>query len=232
MTTRILRREYSETVPAQYEDGFTIFMGTKIKVDARVLIPRPETELLVKIAERELRRSNPEKCRIIDMCTGSGAIAITLAKSLPQAHIKAVDISREALEVAEENIREERLFDNIDILVSDMFSCFGDADEGIYDGIVSNPPYVSDRDFELLDPWVKAEPPVALFAGKNGMDHLNTICSQSLRFLKSGGFLAVEIGYDQSLLVREKMKGTGFFGIESFKDDNGHDRVIIGRKNG
>lgn len=232
MSARILQREYSETVPVQYEDGFVFFMGTKLKVDTRVLIPRPETELLVKIAEREIRRSNPGKSKIIDMCTGSGAIAIALAKSLPQAHIKAVDISSEALEVAEENIRDARLLGNIDILASDMFLNFNNGDEGIYDGIVSNPPYVSDRDFEFLDPWVKAEPAIALFAGKNGMDHLNNICSQSLRFLKNGGFLAVEIGYDQSLLVREKMKESGFLGIESFKDDNGHYRVTIGRKNG
>jgi release factor glutamine methyltransferase len=232
MISDIIMREYSETIPVQYQDGFTVFMGLKIKVDPRVLIPRPETELLVRVAVETLNRAIPGESKIVDMCTGSGAVAISLAGLLPKAKITAVDISAKALEVASENINNTGFPERIDIVESDIFSGFSADHEGVYDGVVANPPYVSELDLEFLDPWVKAEPVVALFGGKDGIDHLAAICSQSPKFLKKGGFLAVEVGYDQSSAVKKKMAENGFSVIKSFKDHNGYDRVIRGFKNG
>jgi release factor glutamine methyltransferase len=232
MTERTLEREYSETVPTQYLDGFAVFMGKRIKVDPRVLIPRPETEILVRAAKDEIELSGKRKTRVLDMCTGSGAVAIALAEILPDAKITATDISREALEVAEDNLRHFRLAGRIKLEISNLFSALSNAPENLFDAIVSNPPYVSDRDFKLLDPWVKAEPAIALYAGEKGMDYLSRICEESPGFLKSGGFLAVEIGYDQFSAVTRKMSECGFSEIKSFKDEGGYDRVIMGRKNG
>lgn len=232
MTTIVRQREYSETVPVQYQDGFVSFMGLKIKVDPRVLIPRPETEILVRAAAKELARLDGQNYKVMDMCTGSGAIAIAMASLLPGAEVKAADISSEALEVARENVGDAGFADRIELMFSDMFSCFAAEEEASYDAIVSNPPYVSDKDFELLDAWVKAEPALALYAGKRGMDYLDILCAKSGRFLKDGGFLALEIGYDQSIIVMEKMTESGFSGMNIVKDDNGYSRVIIGWKNG
>ncbi|MFA6635762.1 MAG: peptide chain release factor N(5)-glutamine methyltransferase [Candidatus Omnitrophota bacterium] len=231
MTERTIEREYSEAIPPQYLDGFAVFMGRRIKVDPRVLIPRPETEILVRTAKDEIELSGKKKSRILDMCTGSGAVAIALAEILPDVKITAADISREALEVAEDNLRHFGFAGRIELAVSDLFSAFGNDSENLFDAIVSNPPYVSDRDFKLLDPWVKAEPAIALFAGEKGMDYLSRICEESPKFLKDGGFLAVEIGYDQYPAVTQKMAECGFSEIKSFKDENGYDRVIMGQKN-
>lgn len=232
MTVVGTQREYSETVPMQYEDGFEVFMGLEIKVDPRVLIPRPETEILVRASLEELSLKKLKEYSVIDMCTGSGVVAIALSRLVPGLKVKAVDVSKEALDLAEENVINYGLSGSIELVVSDMFSCFGSDQENIYDAIISNPPYVSDRDFELLDPWVKAEPALALYAGKNGMDYLSVLCAQSGKFLKSGGFLAVEMGYDQSRMVRDRMVENGFVEIKILKDHSGYDRVMIGRKNG
>ncbi len=225
-------REYSETVPVQYEDGFSLFMGMRIKVDPRVLIPRPETEILVRTAVDELSRSSVAEPKVVDMCTGSGAVAIAISRMLPGAKIKAVDVSSEALQVAVENVGVFDLSDRIRTFASDMFSGFSSDDEEAYDAVVSNPPYVSDRDFEFLDPWVKAEPEVALRGGREGLDFLEILCEESGKFIRKGGFLALEVGYDQSRKVRDKMAENGFSRIEAIRDGNGFNRVVIGRKNG
>jgi release factor glutamine methyltransferase len=232
MIKAIDQREYSEVVPPQYEDGFAMFMGLKIKVDPRVLIPRPETVMLVAQAARQLEETGRKNFKVVDMCTGSGAVAIGLSSILAGAKIKAADVSAEALEIAKENVLGHRFHDRIELVESDMFSKFGREDMRAYDAVVSNPPYVSDRDFQRLDTWVKAEPALALYAGKNGMDYIDILCKKSGMFLKKGAFLALEIGYDQSAMVQEKMKENGFLGLEVFKDPGGHDRVITGRVDG
>lgn len=233
MTIKTGQREYSETIPVQYQDGFVVFMGHRISVDSRVLIPRPETELLVKVSGDELDRMSSGKANIIDMCTGSGVIAIALSKRLPDLKVRAVDISSQALEVAAKNVEDAGLSKCIDLGVSDLFSSFDDTSRGVYDAIVSNPPYVSARDFEFLDPWVKAEPSIALYAGEKGMDYLNAICVNGGLYLKKNGFLALEIAYDQAFMVKEKMVECGFDGIKSFNDPNGYERVVMGwKKNG
>ncbi len=224
------RVEYSETVPFQYQQGHVRFMGAKVMVDPRVLIPRPETELLVKAAV-DILAGRPGRVDVLDMCTGSGAVAIALSRAVPAASVTACDVSRGALSVARKNIQENGLGQKIDIRVSDMFKSLKAVPGGAYDAIVSNPPYVSERDFDMLDPWVKAEPAIALYGGRDGMDYLNILCEQAPLYLKKDGFLAVEIGYDQSVRVREKMSGSGLKDVRGLRDYNGYDRVIVGRKN-
>lgn len=226
-------RDYSETIPVQYEDGRIDFMGLEIIVDPRVLIPRPETELLVKKAAELISSRDSENSRILDLCTGSGVIAIALAKLLKGACITAVDISDDAICVAKENIRKHGLSGRIVLKLSDLFEGLDkDACRGSFDCIVSNPPYVSDRDYKNLDAWVKVEPKIALYSGEKGMDHLEAIIGQSLDFLKPGGLLALEAGYDQALQVRQLLSEAGFKDITGYLDSNGYERVITGSKDG
>lgn len=228
-----IMRDYSETIPVQYEEGKTDFMGLEIMVDPRVLIPRPETELLVKKTAELISSCDQASPRILDLCTGSGVIAIALAKLLQGASITAVDVSEDAVCVAKENVRKHGLEERIDLKLSDLFECFDRAIyKGSFDCIVSNPPYVSDRDYKDLDVWVKAEPKIALHAGEKGMDYLGAIIGQSLNFLRPGGFLALEAGYDQALQVRQLLSEAGFKGIRGYLDSNGYERVITGSKDG
>jgi release factor glutamine methyltransferase len=225
-------REYSETIPIQYEEGKTRFLGMDMAVDRRVLIPRPETELLVEVAAEFCRDMSGRKPFILDLCTGSGAVSLALERILGTCRVIGSDISEDAIDVARENLKRFGKEDVIDLVVSDMFSAFGPEYEGAFDCIVSNPPYVSEKDYEKLDAWVRAEPKIALYAGKEGMDYLEVIAGHSRRFLRPGGFVAVEIGYDQADKVKSALAMNGFAGIESFKDTGGHERVIAGWKNG
>lgn len=225
-------REYSETIPVQYEEGKTLFMGSEILVDERVLIPRPETELLVDACFKFCSTRSLKEPFVLDIGTGSGVVSISLGRLLPEATIIASDISREALKVASKNVKKQELRDNIELVESDLFSYFKGGYEGLFNCIVSNPPYVSSQDYETLDAWVKAEPRIALYAGEKGMMYLERIIEGSRVFLAEGGLLAVEIGYDQKDLVLEEFKKKGFSSVTSFKDFNGIDRVITGLKNG
>lgn len=222
----------SDTIPVQYEEGAASFMGMEVKVDRRVLIPRPETELLVMKAVDLCREKGKTKPRILDAGTGSGIIAFGIAKFIKDCEIIAVDISKEALSVAEENLKKFGFGDKIRLVVSDWFSYFTKEYNDFFDCIVSNPPYVSEKDFDRLDPWVKSEPRSALYAGKEGMDCLNVIISGASRLLAPGGSLSVEIGYDQAEKVKNRFSEDGFISLTSSKDFNGYERVITGFKNG
>jgi len=222
----------NDTVPIQYERGWAEFMGMRVKVDPRVLIPRPETELLVRKVV-ELTQEKGKNCpRILDIGTGSGVIPLGIMQLAKKSEIIAADISEEALEVAAENLRTFNCQGKVKLVQSDIFSSFDETYENFFDCIVSNPPYVSKKDYEKLDPWVKAEPRAALYAGEEGMDLLNVIISDSGRLLTSGGFLAVEIGYDQAEKVKRAFLRKNFTDISSFKDFNGYERVVAGFYNG
>jgi len=221
-----------DTIPIQYEEGKALFLGMEVKVDRRVLIPRPETELLVKKTVDLCRKNGKANPKILDIGTGSGVIPLGIIKLIGKCEIIAADISEEALDAAEENLKQFECSDKVKLVRSDMFSFFTEKYKNFFDCIVSNPPYVSEKDYKKLDSWVKAEPRSALFAGKEGMDYLNIIISDSSRFLTRRGFLAVEIGYDQAEKVKNKFLSEGFSGIKSFKDFNGYERVITGFKNG
>jgi len=225
-------REYSETIPVQYEEGRASFMGNDIIVDERVFIPRPETELLVRVAADMLKAKGREDASVLDMCTGSGAVAVSLARRMPDACIMAADISEEALRVTRANIERCSLGERVMPVESDMFSFFASGYREAFDAIVSNPPYVSSEDYEKLDAWVLAEPRIALWSGDEGMDHINVLARESSAYLTQGGFIAIEIGYDQADRVKRVLSGNGFRDISSHRDFNGHERVVTGVKHG
>lgn len=214
-----------EGCPLQYVIGETEFFGLRFKVDERVLVPRPETEILV---EKTLEvGSQKRKIKILDIGTGSGCIAIALARTLPDVEITASDISGGALELAKENARINAVDSKIDFVRSDLFDNIGYKE---YDLIVSNPPYIAAGDIGSLPEDVQHEPAIALDGGNNGLDFYRRIISRGKEFLKNGGFILFEIGFGQS----DKIKGifstvSGFEIVDVVKDYNDIERVIVAR---
>lgn len=191
MKTRRARGE-----PLQYVIGFTEFLGSRLRVNEDVLIPRPETELLV---EKVLDRLKPwgRPLKVLDLCAGSGNIAIVLARHLPQISVTAVDISAEALNVAASNARENGVDKKIRFFCFPADKFLYDINEESFDLIVSNPPYVPTRQMADLPEDVKREPAIALDGGEDGLDFYRLILKQAGGRLVSGGLLALEIGEDQ-----------------------------------
>ncbi len=211
----ISRRKDHE--PLQYILGETEFYGYKIKVNKNVLIPRPETEQLV---ERIITEDNNVK-NILEIGTGSGAIVIALAKKLNSNTIDAIDISKDALQIAEQNAKINNV--HINFFKSDIFSKVTDR----YDLIISNPPYISQTDYEELPVEIKNfEPKSALLANNNGLSFYNKILQNAKEHLTESGKIYFEIGYDQAKKITEMAKENGFRDIQVFKDMNGFDRIM------
>jgi release factor glutamine methyltransferase len=212
--------------PLQYILGSTEFMGLEFKVDKRALIPRPETEVLVSCALERLKLcgqvAHPE---ILDLGTGSGCIAVSIAKLLPQAKIWATDISVKALQLAEENADLHKV--KISFFCSDLFKVFqGKRKE--FDLIISNPPYICEKELSSLAREISFEPILALGAGVDGLDFYRRIISQAPGFLKTGGFLILEMGFGQQSAIESMLKKTKNFEIiEIIKDYNNIERVLI-----
>lgn len=207
--------------PCQYIVGKCEFMGFEFEVNPSVLIPRQDTETLVE----EVLKIMPGKSRVLDLCTGSGAIAISLQRYRPDIYPTAVDISGEALNVAVANSRARHCI--IDFVQSDLFEALDPNEK--FDVIVSNPPYVSDAEYETLMPEVKDhEPALALKAGEKGLDIYERLIREAPSYLKEGGILALEIGCSQAEAVTKLMEAQGFVEIKVVKDLAGLDRVVIG----
>ena len=207
-------------IPAQYIIGHAEFFGMKLKVDERVLIPRPETEELVDLILTE----NPEKnLKVLDIGTGSGAIALALAKNRPDWSVTAADISQDALELATENANVQNL--NLSFIKSDCFSKISSK----YDIIVSNPPYISREDQEEVDLNVlHSEPHLALFADEDGLAIYRRIAESSKDYLNDGGKIYLEIGYKQGQSVPARF--TENFPekrVRTLKDQFGQDRMVV-----
>lgn len=206
--------------PLQYITGEVEFCGLKFQVDKRVLIPRPETELLVETVVGR----NPRK--IVDVGTGSGCIAIALAKKLPEAEISALDISPEALEVARGNASLHQIEKNIRFLESDLLEALSGS--FVVDTIVSNPPYIADRELAKLPKEVRDFEPVrALAAGEDGLKVIQRLVMDARRILSPSGFIALEIGAGQRAAVEEIFGQQGYVVVEVVKDLQGHERVIV-----
>ncbi len=186
----LLRRRLASE-PIQYLTGAQEFFGLLLEVSPDVLIPRPETEHLVEaVLERFGREAN---ARIVDVGTGSGAIAVALAHALPRSQVTAVDVSSAALEVARRNAQRHGVMERVRLLHSDLLAAIDSAD---FDAVVSNPPYIADG--ELLEPQVSNyEPHSALYAGPTGLEVYERLIPQARRVLKPQGWLVLEIGHGQ-----------------------------------
>lgn len=211
--------------PLQYIVKEWEFYGHPFKVDSRVLIPRQDTEILVEQCIHLMK--DIENPKILDIGTGSGAISITLAKELPNSEVLGLDVSDEALKVAVEN-REFNGVTNLKFLKSDVFQ---HVKERNYDLIVSNPPYIPVEEYNELMPEVKQyEPKMALTDNGDGYYFYKKISEESINYLKNGGYLAFEVGYNQGETVSLFMKKSGFQIVGRVTDYGGIERVIIGRK--
>ncbi len=217
----IIRRAKGK--PVAYITGKKEFFGFEFKVEKGVLIPRPETELLVEVVYERIK--NKESLKIVDVGTGSGCIAITLCKLTGGKHrITAVDISEKALKVARENA--QRLNCPVEFKKSDLLS----EVEGKLDVVVSNPPYISLKDKRVEKEVVKFEPAVALFAGETGLEVIERLIKEAGEKLKKGGFIALEFGQGQAGKVKELMERKGFTEVKIYRDLAGIERVATGVK--
>lgn len=216
------RRKLGE--PVAYITGEREFWSLPILVAKGVLIPRPDTEILV---EEALKRLPGNKCRIADLGTGSGAIALALAHERPDCEVIAVDQSDQALAMASENARRLGL-GNLSFLKASW--CDGLDDP--LDMIVSNPPYICHDDPHLNEGDVRFEPNDALVAGADGLDDIRLISQQAIRYLHDGGWLLLEHGYDQGASVADLLVAEGYQGVITVADLSGNDRVTLGQKPG
>ena len=216
---RVLEKR-AEHVPLQYITGEQEFMGMTFKVNSNVLIPRQDTETLV---EETLKVIEPQM-EVLDLCTGSGCILLSIMKNAPTVQGTGSDISKQALLVAKENAKRHdleaewvrgNLFDNVN---------------GKYDVIVSNPPYIVRTEIPMLMPEVgQFEPMEALDGGVDGLDFYRKITEEAPRYLKENGYLFFEIGCDQGMEVQHLMCEAGFLDVTVIKDLSGNDRVVKGQ---
>ena len=211
----------SKDVPLQYITNTQEFYGMKFKVNENVLIPRYDTEILIE----ETLKLAKDKDKILDMCTGSGIIAITLAKNVEKSNVFACDISLEALKVAKEN--NELHNTNVKFINSNLFE---NIEEKNFDIIVSNPPYITEKEMQKLENQVRKEPELALYGGVDGLDFYRKITENAKEYLKKEGLLIFEIGYKQKEDVSKILIENKFKNIKCVKDLQGLDRAIIGEK--
>ena len=208
--------------PLQYITGIQEFMKLNFLVTKDVLIPRPDTEILVEEVIRKAENiPNPV---ILDLCTGSGAIAVSLAKYIKNVHICAVDISSKALEIAKKNAELNGVKNNIEFIESNLFD---KIKERKFDIIVSNPPYIETETIKTLSKDVQNEPKIALDGGKDGLDFYRKIADSGSKYLNRQGYICLEIGYNQRIAVRQILENKKrYVNINCIKDLCGNDRVI------
>ena len=210
-------------IPLEHITHQKEFMKLNFFVDENVLIPRQDTEILVEEVIKIAKKTNSKK--ILDLCTGSGAIAISLAKYLPETEITAIDISNEALKIAKKNEINNEVENQITFISSDLFNKLNDEK---FDIIVSNPPYIKRNVIDTLDEEVKKEPHIALDGGEDGLYFYKKIIKESYQYLKYGGYLCLEIGFDQKIDVIELIENEGkFANTYSKKDLYDNDRIVV-----
>ncbi|MEW5993772.1 MAG: peptide chain release factor N(5)-glutamine methyltransferase [Candidatus Zixiibacteriota bacterium] len=215
--------------PLQYILGEVWFYGRRFSVNPSVMIPTPETELLCEVAVgfvKEKRQTLPAQPRILDLGTGSGVIAVTLACEVKQSVIVAVDVSRAALEVAGKNVADHGVSDRIEFRRSDFFSAIGEDE--LFHLILSNPPYVSTGEYKNLPLEVLADPKEALLAGDDGLDAIRVLLREAPDYLAKGGRIMFEIGYRQAESITKLTESDDRYRtISIIKDLNDIDRVVI-----
>lgn len=215
-----VRRRSAGREPVAYITGRRGFRQLDLAVDQRVLVPRPETELLVEVGIERL----PQRARVVDVGTGSGAVALALAHERPDLELLATDISAGALDVARANAARLGLGDGVTFLQGDLL-----AGAGQVDAVLSNPPYVAEGDRATLAPEItRHEPPGALFAGEDGLDVIRRLVPAAAG--AGVRLLAIELGEGQAAAVRQLMQCNGFFAVHARRDLAGIERVVVGSR--
>jgi len=208
--------------PIAYILGYREFYGLTLNVTPHTLIPRPDTETLVEAALQKIEVDLP--LSICDLGTGTGAIALAIAKHRPLAHVTAVDFSEGALAVAQENAQQLNI-PNVTFLKSDWLS---QLNQQRFDLVVSNPPYIEEADAHLMQGDLRFEPLSALASGKDGLDAIRHIIAQAPMHLQPNGWLMLEHGYNQAALVAQLMRQAGFVDVTHAQDLSGIQRVTLG----
>lgn len=218
---RRLRRE-----PLQYIIGECEFFGLKIRVGQGVLIPRPETEILVEEFLKDKTVIRKSKATVLDLCTGSGVIALAIGKNRPTFKIFGIDISKRAVEYAVINRRLNQI-SNVFFLVGDLFLPL----KGTFDFITANPPYLKTSEIETLEPEIREyEPLIALDAGVDGLSFYRVILIEAPKYLSKDGLIFLEIGYGQSSQIQALAQSFGFETVRVVKDLAGVERVVVLRR--
>lgn len=211
--------------PIQYITNHQQFMALDFYVDENVLIPQPDTEILVEEGLKIIKEQNR---KVLDLCTGSGAIAVSIAHYCQNSTVTATDISKEALEVARKNANLNNV--NIEFIESDLFD---ELTERSFDIILSNPPYIETDIINTLVKDVQSEPHLALDGGKDGLKFYRRILAEAHKYLKTDGYLMLEIGYNQgNAVINLKHNNLKLITKQPIKDLNGNDRVVIFQKEG
>ena len=211
--------------PIQYITKHQQFMTLDFYVDENVLIPQPDTEVLVEEGIKIIKEQNME---VLDLCTGSGAIAISIAHYCQNSTVTATDISQEALEVARKNANSNNV--NIEFIESNLFD---KLTERSFDIILSNPPYIKTDIIKTLEKDVQAEPHLALDGGKDGLEFYKKILNEAHEYLKTNGYLMLEIGYNQgNAVINLEHKNLKLITKQPIKDLAGNDRIVIFQKEG
>jgi release factor glutamine methyltransferase len=226
----VLAQRHAEGEPLQYLIGEREFFGLDFRVTPAVLIPRPETEVLVEAVLRIVQSGlGPEAC-FVDVGTGSGCIAVSIAYAIPEIRGWATDISWHALEIASGNAARHHVSGRVQCIRADMLECF--RREPVFDLVLSNPPYVSLEEYDTLASGVKDyEPRGALIGGVDGLDFYRRLASEASERLKSDGYLFLEVGQGQAGGVERLMRGEGLVAEEILKDLQGIPRCLVMRKN-
>ncbi len=219
-----LIQKRAEGYPIAYLTHKKEFFGLTFYIEEGILIPRPETEILV---EEVLKRIPENKKRVgLEIGVGSGAIIVSLLKNRPMLKMYGVDISEKALEITEKNAKIHNVYDRLTLIKSNLFE---NVPQIKFDFIVSNPPYISEKEYEKLQKEVKKEPIEALIGGTEGIEIYNKIVEQGINYLKENGFFAFEIGYNQGKYVSNLLKKYGLK-TKVIKDLQNLDRVVIGER--
>lgn len=221
-----------EKIPLQYVTKHQEFMGMDFSVEKGVFIPRPETEILVEETIKKLKTYQySTNLNVVDLGTGTGVIAISIAKFIDNITVYATDISKKSLQIALKNAQKHDCKDKIIFLHGDLFEPFKNKIEKFsLEAIISNPPYIDSYDFKSLPPEIKDnEPKIALFGGIDGLNYYRKIIRKSPQYLKKNGFIALEVGLNQSEIVKELIiRENNFYqNIEIIKDYLGIERVVI-----
>lgn len=217
--------EIIQGMPIQYITNKQEFMNLEFYVDENVLIPQPDTEILVEEVIN-IAKQEKENMQILDICTGSGVIGISLSKNLENVHITMSDISIEALQIAKKNSEKHISLSKVEFIQSNMFENITNK----YDVIVSNPPYIQRSVIETLTKNVQKEPLIALDGGKDGLSFYKILANEAYKFLNNEGYLCMEIGYDQKEKVINLLNNIGKYKeIYSKKDLAGNDRIVVAK---